>query len=147
MTVHYLVYVSQARSGLDPGDFDEILFTSRRNNPKRAITGMLLFAEGRNRGSGSFMQLLKGAEPQIKSLRDRIFADPRHHTKIVLECSARPARNWADRSMDFKTATRSDPVGHPGFAELGETEFASRCSAGRGAGALSFRPEFCEDAA
>ena len=44
MTVHYLVYVRQARSGLDPGDFDEILSTSRRNNPKRAITGMLLFA-------------------------------------------------------------------------------------------------------
>lgn len=147
MSTHYIVYVSQADSGLTPKDLEDILDESRSYNPGHGITGILLFAEGEGRYRGSFMQLIEGDEAALETLRKRIFSDPRHHTKVVLERGAKPQRDFADWSMAFKTVAKSDLTQHPRFAELGEAHFQDRCASEGMTGALSFLCDFWHEAA
>lgn len=147
MSVGYLVYVSQADPSLNAADHEKILEQSRVYNPDHGITGMLLYAEGRGGSSGSFMQLLEGEPEELEALRKTIFADPRHHTKIVLERGTKPARDFPDWSMAFKTADASSLAAHPDFADLGEAHFHDRCVAGDVGGAMRFLCDFWDDAA
>lgn len=147
MPVSYLVYVSQADSRLTPKDLEEILAESRGYNTDRGITGILLYAEGRGGSTGSFMQLLEGEEDELEHLRERIFGDPRHHTKIVLERGEKPARDFPDWSMAFKITSASELARHAQFADLGEAHFHQRCAAGEVEGALEFLCDFWDEAA
>lgn len=70
MISQYL-YISTAPS-LTREDVDSILGSSRRNNPARGVTGLLLY-NGRN-----FLQLLEGEESELVSLMVKISHDPRH---------------------------------------------------------------------
>jgi len=144
---HYLIYVSQADSRLKPNDLEEILTESRRYNPERGITGVLLYVEGEGRHRGSFMQLLEGDETQIEKLRRRIFSDPRHHTKVVLERGEKDSRDFPDWSMAFKSVAHSELRNHPSFADLGEASFFDRCARDGMDGALCYLCDFWEDAA
>jgi len=147
VSTHYIVYVSQADSALTPKDLEDILEESRDYNPRHGITGILLFAEGEGRYRGSFMQLIEGDEAELEKLRKRIFSDPRHHTKVVLERGRKDKRDFPDWSMAFKTVAKSDLRGHPSFAELGEAHFQERCAAEGMEGALSFLCDFWQEAA
>ncbi|MCP3055268.1 BLUF domain-containing protein [Aurantimonas marianensis] len=140
--MNYLVYVSQARQGLDAADLRAILSTSRNYNPLHGISGMLLFASGRDGRRGSFMQLLEGDRRAIETLRTTIFADPRHHTKIVVEQGEKPERDFADWSMAFRNVTREDLTGYPEFADLGSDHFFARCEAGATHRSLEFLKDF-----
>lgn len=145
MPVDYLLYVSQARLGLTDADLDEILAASRRNNEKR-ITGILLYAPRRDGTAGSFMQLLEGDADDLEKLRQRIFDDSRHHTKIVIEKGTKPERDFPDWSMAFKNATAESLENYPVFKDLGEAHFLDRCQQGKVSGACEFLLEFWDDA-
>lgn len=147
VSTHYLVYVSQADSGLSPKDLESILTESRTYNPSKGITGILLYVEGDGRSRGSFMQLLEGDEIEIERLRKRIFSDPRHHTKIVLERGQKADRDFPDWSMAFKSVTQSEIRAHPAFADLGEAHFQDRCARDGMDGALGYLCDFWRDAA
>lgn len=147
MSVSYIIYVSEAARDLGPDDIESILAESRGYNPSKDITGVLLFAEGSGRCRGSFMQLLEGDPEALEHLRQRIFADPRHHTKVVIERGEKPARDFADWSMAFRALAKSDLASHPVFAGLGESGFQKRCAEGEMNGALSFLCDFWEEAA
>jgi hypothetical protein len=147
VTIHYLVYVSQADSNLDAKDLDGVLTEARRYNPEHGITGILLFVEGEGRNRGSFMQLLEGDAAQLEQLRKRIFSDPRHHTKIVLERGEKDARDFPDWSMAYKSVKHSELRAHPSFADLGEESFIERCARDGMEGALCYLCDFWEDAA
>ncbi|TCO70840.1 BLUF domain-containing protein [Rhodovulum euryhalinum] len=147
MSTHYIVYVSQADSALTPKDLENILESAHSYNPRHGITGVLLFAEGEGRYRGSFMQLLEGDEAAIEALRKRIFSDPRHHTKIVLERGVKDKRDFPDWSMAFRTVEKSDLRHHPRFAELCAPHFQDRCGPGGMQGALSFLCDFWHEAA
>jgi len=140
--VNYLVYVSQARQGLGTADLEAILSKSRSYNPLHDISGMLLFASGRDGRRGSFMQLLEGDRGAIETLRTTIFADPRHHTKIVIEEGEKPERDFADWSMAFQSATAESLAGYPAFADLGSDHFYARCQAGEAHRSLEFLKDF-----
>lgn len=140
--MNYLVYVSQARQGLGAADLEAILATSRRKNPSCGISGMLLFASGRDGRRGSFMQLLEGDRGALETLRTTIFADPRHHTKIVIEQGEKPGRDFADWSIAFKNATSETLAGYPAFADLGSDHFYARCQAGEAHRSLEFLKDF-----
>lgn len=72
-----LVYKSKPAPGYDPDDCTEILFQSRRNNPKMGITGALLY-------TGSyFVQALEGSEEAVRDVYAKVKRDPRHQQ---IEC-------------------------------------------------------------
>lgn len=147
MTTHFLIYVSQADSSLEPKDLEQVLKESRSYNPEHGITGVLLYVEGEGRHTGSFMQLLEGEEAEIEALRKRIFSDPRHHTKIVLERGVKESRDFPDWSMAFKSVAHSELRNHPSFADLGEASFFDRCARDGMSGALCYLCDFWQDAA
>lgn len=70
-----LVYISTAQGAPVTA---EILDTSRRNNRRDAITG-LLYADGVR-----FLQVLEGPDEAVRRAVARIKADPRHRAVVVL---------------------------------------------------------------
>ena len=72
-----LVYASAAVSTFGMSDLDDVLRTSRSNNARIEVTGMLLFE------NGSFFQALEGGEEVVDELYEKISKDTRH-TKVSL---------------------------------------------------------------
>jgi hypothetical protein len=88
-------YVSRARAVFDDAAVQAILHSSRRNNPRLAVTGCLLFS-GR-----CFAQILEGERAVVADLAARIAADPRHDgVRFLLEASRRE-REYADWPMGY----------------------------------------------
>ena len=86
------VYCSQAAANVDTAVVDEIIATSRRNNKRHDITGMLVF------GEGIFFQWLEGPRASIMGLMERLRSGTRHSQIIVLseieESSERLFPEW-----------------------------------------------------
>jgi hypothetical protein len=85
------LYISTAPT-LSRDEVDAILATSARNNPARAITGLLLY-NGRN-----FLQLIEGEEEELVGLMLKITEDPRHSGITLLDRRAideRSCPGWA----------------------------------------------------
>lgn len=77
-SLYNLVYCSRASDGVDAAAVDSIIQASRRHNPARSITGLLVL------GSGLFFQWLEGPRDSVLSLLAQLKLDPRHHTVVVL---------------------------------------------------------------
>lgn len=101
-SLHLLLYVSGAPHLVDEQTLLKILETSRRNNSKRDITGMLLYVEG------NFMQVLEGPRAAVLDLKETIDRDTRHHTVIEILNLSVSERIFADWSMGFRRADRTD---------------------------------------
>jgi hypothetical protein len=106
------------------------------------VTGVLLFVAGRDGNRGSFMQLLEGDGDELERLRRRIFSDPRHHTKIVIETGSKPTRDFSDWSMAFKAVDHAALSDHAQFSDLAAPEFIERCRRDGAPGALEFLCDF-----
>ena len=91
----HCIYASAATRPPTPDDLNEILESSRRNNQRLGVTGLLLYS------AGSFFQVLEGEAAVVDELFRRIAEDPRHDqlVQIVREPIAR--RAFADWSMGF----------------------------------------------
>ena len=108
--MYALVYVSTAVRPFSEAELERLLRTSRANNARLGITGMLLH-EGR-----TFIQQLEGEEAVVRALFATIRADARH--RDVLEVSAGPAaRRFADWSMGYCDVNDAD-VKRPGDGEV-----------------------------
>ena len=75
-----------------------ILDSARRNNPRRNITGALLFTHG------CFAQVLEGEFDNVEASFTRIQRDPRHADVRILQFEPIKARMFADWSMAFAGA-------------------------------------------
>ena len=97
--LYNLVYCSRATEGVDATAVDQIIATSRRYNPERSITGLLVF------GSGIFFQWLEGPRDSVLALLSLLKKDPRHHT-VVLLTSGEEVRErlFPDWDMELVTA-------------------------------------------
>jgi hypothetical protein len=97
--LYNLVYCSRASGGVDNAAVDQIIETSRRYNPARSITGLLVF------GSGIFFQWLEGPRDSVLALLALLKKDPRHHT-VVLLTSGEEVRErlFPDWDMELVTA-------------------------------------------
>lgn len=85
-----LVYVSSANRREAP-DPVRILATSRRNNHRDSITGLLYFDGTR------FLQVLEGPEGKVEEAFARIQADSRHRALVLLSrrmIDGREFGNW-----------------------------------------------------
>lgn len=78
LLLYHAVYCSRAADGVGRADVDRIVASSRRQNPARGITGVLVF------GSGVFFQWLEGPRADILKLIDILHADPRHRDIVFL---------------------------------------------------------------
>lgn len=92
-----LVYVSSVNRR-EPPDPVRILATSRRNNHRDSITGLLYSDDTR------FLQVLEGPEDKVETAFARIQADPRHRALVILSRRTIEAREFGNWDMAHYTA-------------------------------------------
>jgi len=100
-----LVYVSSARPDAGTVDPAAILNSSRRNNTRDGITGLLYSDHKR------FLQALEGPEDRVEEAFARISGDARHRAVVVLSRRFIDAREFGDWAM----AHQSSPADRDAF--------------------------------
>ena len=84
-----------------PATVADVLRSSRPNNARANVTGMLLTF------GGFFLQALEGPDERVRTTLRRVAADPRHTEVKVLGadfCSARAFGRWAMCANDLSAA-------------------------------------------
>jgi hypothetical protein len=94
--LYHLVYLSTTTNAFSEDDLTDILAASRRNNPERDITGMLLYSEG------GFIQVLEGPKEHVLDLYERIEQDPRHSSTVMLAEGSIEERSFSEWEMGFQ---------------------------------------------
>lgn len=115
----HLIYVSTAVDDLDDDGLVSLLTSSRRNNVRDHITGMLLY-----RG-GHFMQVIEGEYLNVMSLFDRVRQDARHRNVDILRADHIEVRDFPDWTMGFECLDEFDPAALSGFTHFLEHDFRS----------------------
>ena len=110
--IYSLIYVSSATALLSESELNEILATSRENNARSSISGMLLYKDG------NLMQVLEGEESAVRVLYAKITADDRHRGHMVLWDGYESSRQFSDWSMAFRNLNRTESVDTPGYSEF-----------------------------
>ena len=141
----YLIYVSQAVRPPSADELAEILHYSRTRNSREGITGLLIYRYRPDERRGNFMQLLEGDAAAVEQAWRRIAADPRHHTKVVLEEGETDRRAFPDWSMGFRDADAADLAGFEGYSDLGSEAFWAQARAGALPAALEVMTAFYGD--
>ncbi len=75
--LYNIVYCSRATTGVDDAAVARIIEVSKRSNPERGITGLLVF------GSGIFFQWLEGPRDNVTELLSWLRTDNRHDHLVV----------------------------------------------------------------
>ena len=94
-----LLYLSNAKPELKQAELDRILEVSRKNNPSRDITGLLVFA------NGVFIQVLEGPSSEVTNLFETICDDTRHQEVAMLGEYIGQERIFSKWSMGFLQST------------------------------------------
>ena len=109
--MYRLCYISTARQPIDRALCENILASSRVNNARDGITGLLI--AGRQR----FLQALEGEEAAVRSAFERIKQDPRHLGCVVLEEGHADERQFPLWAMGFEQSDEgSGSVSNAQFA-------------------------------
>ena len=93
--MHQITYISTAQPGTTGRTVETILATSRRNNNRDGITGLLV-SDGTR-----FLQVLEGDKPAVEAAYTRIKADPRHRASVVLSSKPIVERQFGSWDMAF----------------------------------------------
>jgi hypothetical protein len=101
MALIQLIYMSSLVTD-EPELLSSILDVSVRNNKRRSITGMFLYADG------SVLQVLEGEKEVVQEAFRTIELDERHSGIFVLIEQEIAARQFASWSMGFKNLTKLD---------------------------------------
>ena len=99
--LYNLVYCSRAAPGVDAAAVARIIASSRRHNPARGITGLLVF------GSGVFFQWLEGPRDNVLELMATLKTDPRHDQVVSLS-ESEEVRERMFPEWDMELVTPSD---------------------------------------
>ncbi len=86
------LYASRMQKALTAAAHNSILESSRKNNAKLGITGVLLTT------GTIFVQLLEGGREEVSKLYNRIIVDPRHKDVVLLvyeEITERRFEGWS----------------------------------------------------
>ncbi len=110
-------YISTATRPMTQEDLEQILRSSRENNARMGITGMLLY------GNNTFIQILEGEETAVNKLIASIKKDPRHTDFQVLNKKTVDRREYADWSMGFKRVSGEEFQAVKGLENLTEQDF------------------------
>jgi hypothetical protein len=99
--LHQLTYISTAPLGTTEQAVEAILATSRQNNRRDAITGLLI-SDGTR-----FLQVLEGDIATVEATFTRIRSDPRHRAAVVLGSKSVSDRHFGRWDMAFAGFGRS----------------------------------------
>lgn len=99
-----LVYISSVSPAGPPADVRPILETSRRNNRRDSITG-LLYAD-----NARFLQALEGPDDKVEAAFARIKADPRHRAVVILSRRPIEAREFGEWEMAHRPVGGGDDM-------------------------------------
>ncbi len=91
-----LIYASQANQPLTLAEVVGLLETSRANNARTGISGLLMYC------GESFLQVLEGPPEGVDATYQRIQADPRHCELRLLARVVISRRKYREWSMGFK---------------------------------------------
>ena len=86
--------VSQSMDGVEP-NVARILATSRTNNRKNGLVGMLYY------GDGCFFQCLEGETNKVQTLYKTLLKDPRHKDLKILASESIKRLSFPDWSMKY----------------------------------------------
>lgn len=105
--MHMIAYISDiADKNADIADMlDRIAATAQRENPKKSITGVLFFVDGK------FLQIIEGEEGSLRKLLERIKDDPRHANVEYLidtEVESRGFSNWSMETFHLNSGKKFD---------------------------------------
>ena len=122
------VYVSRSSYPFTDDDLANLLMTSRSNNARLGITGMLLHREGR------FIQVLEGPEEAVRARLAVIARDPRHtavHTIVDERVEDRLFPGW---TMGYRAVTDDLATVLPGYADVFDSGTGSGSASDAGVG-------------
>lgn len=105
-----LIYVSSATRAMGMDDLAALLRTSRRNNGRLEITGLLLYREG------AFLQVLEGHAQDVDLIYERIRADDRHTDVTTLLRAPVEKRDFPGWAMGFRGLGALARADVPGFS-------------------------------
>ena len=110
----YVSYCSQAQLPLGQDELERILETSRRNNQRDGISGLLTF-------SGEvFVQFLEGSPTALRGLMNRLKNDTRHRDIIILWEGDAHTRKLANWDMELVTPKEAHSVMREALGETGD---------------------------
>ena len=107
-----LLYLSNAKPELKQEELNSILRVSRKNNPSRDITGLLVFA------NGVFIQVLEGPSSEVHKLFETICDDTRHQEVAILGEYSGQERIFTKWSMGFLQSTLDELTRITGSATM-----------------------------
>jgi len=102
--MYRVMYMSSARRFISDSELEELLETSRINNKKRNLTGLLI-VKGR-----TFLQCLEGNKEDVEEVYEKISKDDRHDNIIDLveeDIQSRMFPNW---DMGYKNLKILDDI-------------------------------------
>jgi len=91
----HLSYCSQALSHLNEADLEHLLATSKKNNQRDGITGLLTYS------GDVFIQFIEGPQSSIEQLMGRLRGDSRHRNIVILTEGAQAQRLLPDWEMEL----------------------------------------------
>jgi hypothetical protein len=98
--LYNVVYCSRATPEVDEAAIARIIATARRDNPRKGITGLLVF------GKGIFFQWLEGPRDNVTGLMNALMRDTRHDTIVRLaETEEIRERLFPEWDMELVTAS------------------------------------------
>lgn len=106
-----LVYTSTAVNPFDAVELDELLEHARRFNDEHAISGILLYRDGR------FIQVIEGPDDEVHDLMARIEADARHEQVRILFTEPIDRRRFAEWTMGYQALSARESSDRAGFRD------------------------------
>jgi hypothetical protein len=97
-----IIYVSSAVSPFSDVELESLLVDARAFNKAKAITGVLLYADG------NFMQCLEGPVDSVLRAYDRIKASHRHKDLIEFNRATIDARSFDSWEMGLLRPTKTE---------------------------------------
>jgi len=122
-----MIYISEATASMSTEELGVILETSRANNQRDGITGMLLYIERQsNLTGGRFMQVLEGEKEELQKALNRIRTDVRHRNVMLISEDTLVQRNFNSWSMGFKSLKADDFTLIPGYINITDSKVLMR---------------------
>ena len=102
--IKFILYVSEVADHCGDRETTEILKTSRSNNAKNSVTGMLV------RKKKEFLQFIEGPAEIVDALYDKIKVDDRHRSVKIVEQGMAEDRVFFDWEMGFADEQNVQPL-------------------------------------
>lgn len=103
--VFCVLYSSVAATDLNASELEALLGTSRRNNARVDVTGLLLHVRSEQPGEAYFVQLLEGDQAAVELTYQRIAKDELHEDLVVLTSGQKEQRMFSSWSMQLDDLT------------------------------------------